>query len=147
MNDDAKPADIPALTFAECLQKVYHFRYQRLKSGSLLVESADGSTKVIIPSVQKTLHHSEITEFLEAFGFEPDKLRKAKIDIIRYDAGLEIPTQYFDEGILASTKEFLDKLGTIPYPRHKQSEETLKWMEELFKKLDAEREAYENQRD
>ena len=48
MRDEAKPADIPVLTFAECLKKVYHFRYKRLKSDGLQVESPDGSTKVII---------------------------------------------------------------------------------------------------
>ncbi|MDE2686496.1 MAG: hypothetical protein OXI16_03220 [Chloroflexota bacterium] len=145
MKDEAGQADIPALTFAECLKKVYHFRYKRLKSGGLQVESPDGSTKVIISSGQDRLHHSEITDFLKAFGFEYDDIERARIEIIRYDAGLEVPTQYLNEGMLASTKEFLAKLDTISYPRHKQSEETLKWMEDLFKKLDAEREAYENQ--
>ena len=147
MSDNAKPADIPVLTFAECLERLYGFKHKCLKSGGILLESVDGSTKVIFPSVQKTLHHGEIREFLEAFDFEPAEIEKARIDIIRYDAGIEVPTEYLDEGILASTKEFLDKLETIPYPRHKQSEETLKWMEDLFKRLDAEREAYENRGD
>ena len=145
MKDEARPADIPVQTFAECLQKAYHFRYKRLKSGGLLVESPDGFTKVIIPCQQNTLHHSEIVELLEAFGFQRDEIEKARIDIIRYDAGLEVPTQHLDEGTLASTKEFLDKLDTISYVRHKQSEETLKWMDEFFKKLDAERETSEAQ--
>lgn len=147
MSDNAKPADIPVLTFAECLERLYGFKHKRLKSGGILLESVDGSTKVIFPSVQKTLHHGEIREFLEAFDFEPADIEKARIDIIRYDAGLEVPTEYPDEGLLASTKKTLETLNTLSkmsYPRRKQSEETLKWMDDLFRKLDSEREEYKN---
>ena len=146
MSDNAKQANISVQTFAECLEKVYAFKHKRLESGGVRVESPDGMMRVVIPGGKSALHHTEIVEILEAFDFQPAEIEKARVEIIRYDAGLEVSTQYLDEGTLASTKEFLAKLDTLPYPRHKQSDETLKWMEDLFKRLDSEREAYENQR-
>ena len=134
MKDEARSADVPVLTFAECLQKVYHFRYKRLKSGGLLVESPDGFTKVTIPGQKNTLHHSEVVELLEALGFQPDEIAEINAHLGKQDAISDIS--------LKKTLETLDVLSKIPHPRHKQSEETLKWIDELFKRLDAEREEY-----
>lgn len=134
MKDEAKPAYIPVQTFAECLEKLHNFSYMRLDRGSMLLQSSDTSKKVTFAYGRNTLDIDEISEILEALDFQPAEIAKINAHLVEQDVNSGIS--------LKKTLETLEELSKIPHPRHKQSEETLKWMDELFKKLDAEREEY-----
>lgn len=134
MKDEVKPADIPVQTFAECMEKLHNFSHMRLDSGSVLLKSSDTSTRVIFAYGRNTLGIDEISEILEALDFQPAEIAKINAHLGKKDVNSGIS--------LKKTLETLDYLSKIPHPRHKQSEETLKWMDELFKRLDAEREEY-----
>ena len=123
-----KPKEVQLRDFAEYMKRRHNFKHTRLKSGGSLLESSDDSTNrmVVFTRGGNTLDTFQIHEILEALDFSNAEAWDITNELTKK---ARIPQRNIDEG--------LEILKSLPRGNHVWSEETLDWMDEFFKKLDA----------
>lgn len=122
-----KPKEVQVRDFTECMKRRYNFKHTRLKSGGSLLESSDDSARMVLFTYSgNTLDTSQIHEILEALDFSKTEAWGIANELTKDQA---IPQANIDEGMKI--------LKSLPRGNHVWDEETLQWMDEFFKKLDA----------
>lgn len=127
MDNYLKPPGVLTHALAEYLEKRYGFK-RALQEDGMLIADPDLSRKTLIPRGRLLLNDDAVCQALASLAFKPLEIDEIRTDLVRYNPE---PVRAMEYAVW-----LLDSMP--PNKKRKMSEETARWMKDLFERLDAE---------
>lgn len=126
MDNYLTPPGVLTHALAEYLEKRYGFK-RALQEDGMLIGDPDLSRNTLIMRGRLLLNDDEVCQALASLAFKPSEIDAIRADLVRYNPE---PVRAMEYAVW-----LLDSMP--PNKKRKMSEETARWMKDLFERLEA----------